>query len=274
MEAYSPEYYKALVEAQTRLKRNKMFFITVFSIKAWDVKDDAHFDKRCWGFFSEEATARKAVMENWTDMYEDASYNLAVIEEINEGLPAHSVKETWFLVDPIWNVEAITRRIARDKAWRESVFFGKKLGEYMLQYINLKFNITDPDLVLMGETLREFADKIDMPWQDLDAILNGDASPEFKDFQWPKLIDALKTLVDIDENEYDELEQLRLQALLDKERHGKPKTLDDPPANNAWALGGENKPMTRGSDWMVLGYNVQEIQKPKRFEGVVGWSLG
>ena len=44
---------------------------------------------RVVGFFEDLETAKKAVEENWGDLYEDGYYKYAIIEEREDGLYSH-----------------------------------------------------------------------------------------------------------------------------------------------------------------------------------------
>jgi hypothetical protein len=64
------------------------------------VYEDLYTRKRCWGYYPSYDMARKSILRNWTDMYENGYYNLAMIESILPGivnLPA----STWFKVIPV-----------------------------------------------------------------------------------------------------------------------------------------------------------------------------
>lgn len=89
-----------------------MYFITVIDLpwdrfdKEWDPAsgDGLLGSEICWGYFSEFDKAKKVVLENSTDIYEFGSYNLAVIEEVGEGVPAMPENEWWFSAKPIRGV--------------------------------------------------------------------------------------------------------------------------------------------------------------------------
>ena len=68
-----------------------MYFVTVVNQKP--------YRSRCWGYYADESRAEQAVRENWTDMYEHGYYDLAVIEEILEGVCALPEKARWFSVE-------------------------------------------------------------------------------------------------------------------------------------------------------------------------------
>lgn len=54
---------------------------------------------RTWGWFSDFATAEKAVINNSTDIFEDNSYNIAVIEEVGEGIIDICLTRWWYGAD-------------------------------------------------------------------------------------------------------------------------------------------------------------------------------
>lgn len=66
----------------------KLYFIATFG----DIKKDKlgwlDYDcrQRVVGFYDDYETAKKAVEENWCDLYEDGYYKYAVIEALEPGL--------------------------------------------------------------------------------------------------------------------------------------------------------------------------------------------
>ena len=52
--------------------------------------------RRTWGWYSNFEEAERAVLENYTDIFERGYYNLAVIEEMPEGVMAIAEKEWWY----------------------------------------------------------------------------------------------------------------------------------------------------------------------------------
>lgn len=55
---------------------------------------------RCWGYYLDAETAKKCVLENWTDIFEDGYYNVAVIEAIPEGVVPIGTQEIgWYRYD-------------------------------------------------------------------------------------------------------------------------------------------------------------------------------
>lgn len=65
-----------------------IFFVTVLHEKG--------FRKRCWGWYADFAEAQQAVFANHTDIFEAGWYNLAVIEEIPEGVMAVECNSWWY----------------------------------------------------------------------------------------------------------------------------------------------------------------------------------
>lgn len=87
-----------------------IYFVTVFYLdekyredKSFMPKDDDKWESylykriRCWGWFKDEKDAERCIMENWTDIYENGYYNLAIIEPHKQG-PIGLVhrKDRWF----------------------------------------------------------------------------------------------------------------------------------------------------------------------------------
>jgi len=56
---------------------------------------------RPWGYFEDQATAEKCILENWTDIFEHDYYDHAVIEEIGPGIIGHYKKLNWYKIDYI-----------------------------------------------------------------------------------------------------------------------------------------------------------------------------
>ena len=91
----------------------KIYFVTVFYL------DKEHREKqsteleipegwssrlykriRCWGWFEKEEDAEACIRENWTDIYENGYYNLAMIEPMTQGpLCVHPRQNRWFDVE-------------------------------------------------------------------------------------------------------------------------------------------------------------------------------
>jgi len=95
----------------TKIKSDKprsVFFVTVFFVdkELRDIEDKLHEElhkrKRCWGFLYDKKMAKKVVLNNLTDIYEIGYYNMACIEEVDEGIPAFSAgRVTWYDVIPV-----------------------------------------------------------------------------------------------------------------------------------------------------------------------------
>ncbi len=80
---------------------NPIYFVTVVDGGRGTSRSNKNHGERCWGWFSDYATAEKAVLANWTDMFEDGYYDFAVIEEVKEGLCVYCPPEKcrWFYAD-------------------------------------------------------------------------------------------------------------------------------------------------------------------------------
>ena len=57
-----------------------------------------HGSHRCWGYFGDLETAKKAVLENWTDLHEEGYYDYLVIEKVGSGIYNFSNLTWWFKV--------------------------------------------------------------------------------------------------------------------------------------------------------------------------------
>jgi hypothetical protein len=53
---------------------------------------------RIWGFYKNLTKAKKCVVENWTDIYENGYYNYALINAFAEGVCVTPLKQHWFKV--------------------------------------------------------------------------------------------------------------------------------------------------------------------------------
>jgi hypothetical protein len=51
---------------------------------------------RTWGWYTKLEYAQDAIKINACDIYEDGYYSHAVIEEMEEGILAYPIKETWY----------------------------------------------------------------------------------------------------------------------------------------------------------------------------------
>lgn len=68
-----------------------MFFVTVV-----ETVDGQYSSSRCWGYYHELEDAKKAVLENHTDIHE-CCYDWAVIEEVPYGvLPIGTKEIVWY----------------------------------------------------------------------------------------------------------------------------------------------------------------------------------
>ena len=84
----------------------KVFFVTVLFDND-KVRRGGLQRSRTWGFFFNFEDAERSVLENWGDIYELGYYNLAVIEEMPEGIcPCEDEATTrWYKVEYDGNKE-------------------------------------------------------------------------------------------------------------------------------------------------------------------------
>jgi hypothetical protein len=86
-------------------EKQKVYVITTMYIPHKSLDKDkwpyhSSRDERTVGFFFKYEDAEQCVLENWGDIIEARTYNIAVIEEITEGLYPFPSLEQWFkLVD-------------------------------------------------------------------------------------------------------------------------------------------------------------------------------
>lgn len=77
--------------------------ITVYMVVVYKESDnpDQEYYKRIrnWGFYTDLAVARNAIIQNWTDMYELGYYDRAVIESVEEGIMGNTEFVEWFKAD-------------------------------------------------------------------------------------------------------------------------------------------------------------------------------
>jgi len=52
--------------------------------------------RRCVGYFLDIEDARRCIEGNWSDIYENGHYNMAVIESIKPGIYVYPRAEIWF----------------------------------------------------------------------------------------------------------------------------------------------------------------------------------
>lgn len=103
---------------------NKIYTITCLSYR------DERTDTRCWGWYLNFEDAKAAVLANATDMFELQYYEYAVIEEVSEGVIAHSTKEWWFFadyekVDRTQGIpDPVVSEISKPEQWEDIVGFG------------------------------------------------------------------------------------------------------------------------------------------------------
>jgi len=87
---------KDLLKKSTE-KDKIIYFVTVFHIEP---DADSYKRIRCWGWFYDERDAESCIKENWTDIYENGYYNLAMIEPLAQGpLGVVFEKSRWFNVE-------------------------------------------------------------------------------------------------------------------------------------------------------------------------------
>lgn len=78
--------------------------MTIFTVT---VLHTIHGRKRTWGYFFEHKDATLAVLTNETDMFEDGYYDVAVIEEVPEGLLPMVEDANWYRWEKPGRVVAI-----------------------------------------------------------------------------------------------------------------------------------------------------------------------
>ena len=85
-------------------KQGLAYFVTLFDVdrSSLDSKriDTLYDSVRCWGYYNKEEDAERCIRENWADIYEDGSYNLAMIEVMSQGVCCtRSTQNRWFTID-------------------------------------------------------------------------------------------------------------------------------------------------------------------------------
>lgn len=60
-------------------------------------ENDEH--QRTVGYFLDKSFAEETVLNNYGDIYEHGHYNLAVIEEVPEGLYQYDIEPDWYSVE-------------------------------------------------------------------------------------------------------------------------------------------------------------------------------
>ena len=103
-----------------------MYFVTVIKLPwdkfdvEWNVRsneglENLHGHRACSGYFPDLEQATKCVLQNWTDIYENGYYNLAVIEMIGWGIPAMADEEWWYQAKPILDISKCIKDYAVSK---------------------------------------------------------------------------------------------------------------------------------------------------------------
>lgn len=77
---------------------------------------------RVWGYYFKFEDAEKVVLNNYTDIFEENHYDLAVIEAVPEGVVPISEVRQWYRAD--YSGEADSPTVAKIDApeWSENVF--------------------------------------------------------------------------------------------------------------------------------------------------------
>ena len=75
---------------------------------------EAEKRKRTWGWYEKFEDAERAVIENHTDIFERGYYDLAVIEEMPEGVLAVAESAVWYRA--IYEAEAADPVVSRTEA--------------------------------------------------------------------------------------------------------------------------------------------------------------
>jgi hypothetical protein len=83
---------------------------TVFFVH---VRHEAENRGRTWGFYTTPERAEQAIRNNEGDMFEVGYFDLALIEEISEGIFADVISERWFRATQtgkfVYNIEPIAK---------------------------------------------------------------------------------------------------------------------------------------------------------------------
>ena len=72
------------------IERGKIYMVTVMLYK-----NDSTVDYRTWAWYTDVNKALNSVETNMGDMFE-STYNYALVEEIEEGMPARSKVIQWY----------------------------------------------------------------------------------------------------------------------------------------------------------------------------------
>ena len=70
----------------------------IYTLTVLYIKDKKIVDRRCWGYFFKSSDAERCIMENGGDIYEQGSYNYAVIEGVPEGILTTCEIEKWYYI--------------------------------------------------------------------------------------------------------------------------------------------------------------------------------
>lgn len=76
---------------------------------------------RTWGYYFTSAEAEKAILENWTDLFEMGYYDLAVVEEAPTGIAVRHREISWFAADYSKDTRSpVVRRVERPE-WASNI---------------------------------------------------------------------------------------------------------------------------------------------------------
>jgi len=258
-----------------------VFFVVLFTLPwdKWDtdppeeriealVKKDPKFKtwqhskycaKTVAGFFLSLEKAEKSILENWADMFEDGSYNLALIEEVQEGLIPER-KHWWYEVEPLYNQDEIRRREEHTRVWDEAYFFGKRLGQLLARHLEDQgHDLGTAEVGFLVGSIQTIAEVIDMnPWMDLYKIQSGSKAPVFSADQWAKLM-----TLGMSDAEQLELKTLQFKALRDP-------LFGLPPELKTGIIASSRSSSTSGDSvksegWLVHSYDIKKCDPPRRF---------
>ena len=75
-------------------EKSVIYMVTVIGFPGGDTEKAPR--SRCWGYYLDKETAIRSIKENWTDIFEMAYYQYAVIESLPSGVCSYAEEEAWF----------------------------------------------------------------------------------------------------------------------------------------------------------------------------------
>lgn len=77
-----------------------IYVITCFKQETYEDEENyKNRRSRTWGWYHNIEKAEEAILGNWTDMFEEDYYDVALIEKKEEGILSRQTAERWYFAD-------------------------------------------------------------------------------------------------------------------------------------------------------------------------------